>query len=463
MTNDTNQKTNSSLIRQMLKTVQQHNLITNGDRIVVGVSGGADSVSLLRALCALRDVYNLTLITCHVNHKIRPGAAERDQRFVEDLCHNLGVECHVKEVYVESLAREWGISDEEAGRRVRYDFFNEIAGPNGKIATAHNRNDNAETVMMRFMRGTGLHGLTGIPYRRDNIIRPILDVSRNEIEEYLEEIGQAYITDETNLQPIYTRNKIRLNLIPEIQKEFNPNFVDTLANNISNYRDEDDFMLQCARDTIKKYFEIESDKKIWISKDMIEHEHVAIIKRAIRVAFANVFGVDLSAQAVGNIVDLMKRQNGVKMTIIDDIVASVQYSGIMIQEGSDDKMMVEFNLSTDVDNPVVFHTNNISVRYEIVNADNVVNNSTTFYYPINLCKNGFKFRTRRDGDVLAIAPGIRKKLKKFFIDQKVDAVNRDCYWLLVNEHNEIVWIPGLFGSRLKDGDRHGEFVKFTII
>jgi tRNA(Ile)-lysidine synthase len=452
----------NSLVRKMINTIEYHGMIRQNDRIVIGVSGGADSVALLRALHAVQSNYNLTPIVCHVNHKIRPGAAERDQKFVEELCRALGVECHVKEANVEALAREWNMSDEEAGRKVRYDFFNEIAGPNGKIATAHNKNDNAETVMMRFMRGTGLHGLTGIPYQRDNIIRPILDISRDEIEEYLEEISQTHITDETNLQPIYTRNKIRLNLIPEIQREFNPNFVETLTNNISTYRDEDDFMTQSAMTVVEKYFDVEDDRKLWISKDVLRNEHVAVVKRAVRIAFSKVFGVELSSQSVNNIINLIGRPNGVKMSVVDEIVASVQYSGIVIQEGSDDKMMAEFNLRTDVDHPVVLFTSNMSIRYDIVEANNVVNNANCFYCPVHLCRNGFKLRTRRDGDVISIAPGIRKKLKKFFVDEKIDAAKRDDYWLLVNEENEVVWVPGLFGSRLKTEDRSGEFVKFEI-
>lgn len=451
------------LVRNMIKTIDKHNMIAPGDRIVIGVSGGADSVALLRALHAVQSDYNLTLIVCHVNHKIRPGAAERDQKFVEELCRELGVACYVKEADVEALAKEWGMSDEEAGRKVRYEFFNEHICVDGKIATAHNKNDNAETVLMRFMRGTGLHGLTGIPYQRENIIRPILDITRDEIEKYLDEIGQEHITDETNLQPIYTRNKIRLNLIPEIQREFNPNFVDTLANNIPNYKDEDDFMFKCAHNAVEKHFDIENDKKIWISKDIIEHEHVAVVKRAIRMVIADIFGEELPSQIVNNIVDLFKKNTGMKMTVVDDIIASVQHSGILIQEGTDDKMMAEFNLRTDIDYPVVLHTNNMSIRYSVVKAENVINNENTFYYPAQLCRNGFKLRTRRDGDVIVIAPGLRKKLKKFFVDEKVDAAKRDDYWLLVNEKNEIIWIPGLFGSRLKSEDRAGEFVKFEVV
>lgn len=461
MSNYNKYNNQSNLIKKMLSTIKEQSMIQKGDRVVIGVSGGADSVALLRALESIRCDYNLTLIVCHINHKIRPGAAERDQEFVEKLCRDLGIECHVKEAYVESLAKEWNMSDEEAGRRVRYDFFNEVAGADGKIATAHNKNDNAETVMMRFMRGTGLHGLTGIPYRRGNIIRPILDVSRDEIEEYLQEIGQAHITDESNLAPIYTRNKIRLNLIPEIQREFNPGFVDTITNNIANYRDEDDFMSQCADTVIEKYFEVD-DQKIWIAKNVVDHEHIAVIKRAVKMMFAKVFNVELSSQAVNNIVELMRKPNGIKMTVVDDIVASVQYSGIMIMEGVSDKNMVEFNIRSDIDHMVVLFTDTDTIRYGIVEANNVINNANCFYCPTHLCKNGFKLRTRRDGDVISIAPGIKKKLKKFFVDEKVDAAKRDSYWLLVNEHNEVVWIPGLFGSRLEAKDRSGEFVKFCI-
>ena len=452
---------NHNLINKMKNTVKQHNLINCGDKIIVGVSGGADSVALLRALHALRAEYNLDLIVCHVNHKIRPGVAERDQGFVERLCQELGVECYVKEAHVESLAKEWKMSDEEAGRKVRYDFFKEVAGTDGKIATAHNKNDNAETVMMRFMRGTGLHGLTGIPYHRDNIIRPILDISRDEIEEYLEEVGQNHITDETNAQPIYTRNKIRLNLIPDIQDNFNPNFVETLTNNIANYKDEDDYMNKCAMEVVDGYFEFEHEG-LWVSKNILVERHVALVKRAIKIAFSRAFGVELSSQVINNLVALIGKPNGTRMSVVDDIVASVQYSGIMIQCGTPDKMMTEFNLRTDVDDEVVLHTNNMSIRYGVVDAQNVVNNANTFYYPSHLCRHGFKLRTRRDGDVIMIAPGVRKKLKKFFIDEKIDAAERDNYWLLVNENNEVVWIPCLFGGRLKDKDRDGEFVKFVV-
>lgn len=448
------------LIEKMLKTISQHNLISSGDRIVVGLSGGADSVALLTALLALRDAFNLTLIACHINHKIRSGTAERDQRFVEDLCSTLGVECHVKEAQVEALAKEWGLSVEEAGRRVRYDFFHEIAGKDGKIATAHHMNDNVETVLMRFMRGTGLHGLTGIPYRRDNIIRPLLDVSRDEIEKFLRENNISHITDESNFETIYTRNKIRLSLIPEIQREFNPNFLETLTNNIGVYREENDFIVQSASKIIPLYFK-ENKEEIEISKEIVEREHPAIIKRAVLMTMKKVFSIEPSSQVVKNINSLLVKPSGTSFTINDELIAIANYKTVVIRkntvvEKDDNEIVVDINSD-------VVQIDKMNIKIERVTAENVVNNANVFYLPIQSCSSPLIFRTRRDGDVIVIAHNIKKKLKKFFIDSKIPAYERDKYWCLVDENNEVVWIPTLFGSRLEKSKRCGEFWRFEVL
>ena len=451
------------LIKKMLKTISDHNLISHGDRVIVGLSGGADSVALMRALVTLRDEFSLTLVACHVNHKIRSSTAERDQRYVIELCSNLNVECHVKEAYVEELAKEWGLSTEEAGRRVRYDFFNEIAGEDGKIATAHHMNDNVETVLMRFMRGTGLHGLTGIPYQRDNIIRPLLDVSRQEIESYLTENNCSYVTDETNFEPIYTRNKIRLNLIPEIQREFNPNFVETLSNNVAIYREEDDFMTQTAQKAIKKCFVLDANM-FAVDRCFYEHEHIAIVKRSIMIAAKTVWGIDLSSQAVNTIVEAFNKPRGKFFSIGDGLVVLTELSSVNV--GIKNEFNPKINTSEfeiDLNTNGNIQLGNITVKYERVRASDVVNNENVFYYPIDEGCNNLKFRTRRDGDTVIINPLMRKKLKKFFVDKKIPSYEKDKYWLLVNEDNNILWIPKLFGSRLKESQRSGMFIKFWIV
>ena len=456
-------KVEHNLLKTMRNTIAAHNMFEDGDRVVVGVSGGADSVALLRALRAVQSDFNLTVVVCHVNHKIRPGSAERDQEFVRKLCDELGVEFYTKDVEVEALAAELGLSTEEAGRRVRYEFFNEIAGENGKIATAHNRNDNAETVMMRFMRGTGLHGLTGIPYKRDNIVRPILDVARSEIEDYLSSIDQDHITDESNLEAIYTRNKIRLNLIPEIEDVYNPNFINTLTNNIKNYVEEDDYIKKSTDEIIDKYFRSDADN-VKVSCDMIKNVHIAIAKRSLLSEVKRVFGIDLSSQSVQTIIDAFNEVNGFKMNITKDIIVKVDREYVVIGKNvetkKEEKDMREIRVVTQ--DSSIIDLGWVKVRVSNVFEENVVNNDYTYYMPVNKFGYDTIFRTRREGDVVAMDTGLSKKLKKFFIDNKTLARFRDRYWLLIQD-GKVVWIPGLFGGRLKDEERSGEFYKFEIV
>lgn len=449
------------LIERMMKTINRHNLIKNGDKIVVGLSGGADSVALLHALLSISKKFNLNIVACHVNHKIRTDTAERDQKFVEELCKSLGVECYVKEVHVEALAKKWGICTEEAGRRVRYAFFDEIAGCDGKIATAHHMNDNAETVVMRFLRGTGLHGLSGIPYQRNNIIRPLLDVSRKDIELFLTDEGYSHITDESNLIPVYTRNKIRLNLIPEIQRDFNPNFVETLANNISVYRDEDDFMTESALKIIPLYFTA-SENRISISKSVIQKEHIAIIRRAVAIFLKNTFGFEPSLQAINSIVELLNKHSGASFDICNELTVISNYENVVIFT----KVVVQRNMSEfciNLSENGVIYVDDMIINHSQVSAVNVENNPSVFYLPASYAEKYMVIRTRREGDVLNVAPSIRKKLKKFFIDEKIPSYERDKYWVLANQKNEVLWIPKLFGGRLDESERKGDFVKFEIL
>ena len=241
-------------------TIAEHNMFNNGDTVVVGVSGGADSVMLLHCLNVIKNDYNLNIVVAHINHKIRIGTAERDAKFVEDLCEKMGIEYHLKEIDIPTFAEENSMSEEEAGRLARYSFFSELAGKSGKIATAHNANDNVETVLMRFMRGTGVKGLSGIPYKRGNIVRPILNVSRTDIEGYIEENGLEHITDETNFENIYTRNKIRLDLIPFMQEKFNPNLINTVSESIMSYREDAEYFDNIVNELFETVVSVEEMK-----------------------------------------------------------------------------------------------------------------------------------------------------------------------------------------------------------
>lgn len=216
------------LEQKALCALRQYSLFSQGDRIAVGVSGGADSVALLRFLAALRPQFGWDLVVCHIHHGLRGAEADRDECFVRALAERLGLPCAVSRIDAAALALRDHISVEEAGRTARYAFFAQTAGEGGRIATAHTLDDSIETVLMNLVRGTGLRGLCGIPRIRGNIVRPLLDCTRAEVEDYLGTLGQPYCTDSTNLTDDYTRNRIRHDILPRLCA-LNPNFPGAMA------------------------------------------------------------------------------------------------------------------------------------------------------------------------------------------------------------------------------------------
>lgn len=238
------------LIDKVRETVEKHGLIEKNQHIVLGLSGGPDSMCLFDVLMSLRDEMGIEIHPVHVNHMIRPGDADEDQAYVEGVCRARGTECTVYVRDCPAIAREEGMTSEEAGRKVRYDAFyetaekitDELVKSEGisrveavkrvRIAVAHNSDDQTETVLFRLIRGTGTDGLAGMAYRRRErgfeVIRPVLDVSREEIEEYCRERKLEPVTDETNSKGIYTRNRIRLDLLPMLEREYNENMKATL-------------------------------------------------------------------------------------------------------------------------------------------------------------------------------------------------------------------------------------------
>ena len=259
--------------KQIRRTICEHNLIEKGDHIVLGLSGGPDSVCLFHVLLTMADELDLTIHPVHINHKFRPGAAEADQEYVENLSRRFGAEARVFTVDCSALAQELGQTSEEAGRKARYDAFfqvadevaateadasgagDDVSSARVKIAVAHNANDQAETVLFRILRGTGMDGIAGMAYAREErrgdsvqtdsngmqtdrhsgsgrsyqIIRPLLDTWREDVEAYCDEKGLDPVTDHTNSEEVYTRNKIRLDLIPYIEEKYNSNIQQALV------------------------------------------------------------------------------------------------------------------------------------------------------------------------------------------------------------------------------------------
>ena len=241
---------------KVLNTIRKYNLIKNGDKIVLGVSGGPDSISMLDILNNIKkeNQIDFDITVAHVNHLIREEAIE-DERYVKEYCEKNKIKYYIKRIDVQNIAKEKKIGTEEAGRIARYDFFDEILQKtnSNKIGIAHNKNDKIETIIMHILRGSGISGLKGIEPIRDNkYIRPLIECERTEIEQYCEEYKLNPKIDKTNFENEYTRNKIRNIVIPYIKEEFNPNIIETINRLSELVTEEDNFIEKVVKEQYKK-------------------------------------------------------------------------------------------------------------------------------------------------------------------------------------------------------------------
>ena len=242
------------LKEQVIDTIKKYNLIEENDSVIIGVSGGPDSICLLHILNELKQELNFKIYVAHINHMIRKEADEETE-YVKEFCKNIGVECFVKKINVVKIAKESKMGTEEAGRKIRYNFFEEVLKNtnSNKIATAHNNNDKVETIIMNILRGSGISGLKGLdPIRENKFIKPLIEVSREEIETYCEENKLNPKIDKSNSENIYTRNKVRNTVIPYIKKEFNPNILKTINRLSEVATEEDDYLNKVTESTFNK-------------------------------------------------------------------------------------------------------------------------------------------------------------------------------------------------------------------
>lgn len=246
--------------QRILETITKYNLIESGDKIVLGVSGGPDSISMLNILYELKEQLKFSIYVCHVNHGLRKDAI-LDEQYVEEYCKNKNIEFFVLHANINEEAQTNKMGLEETGRKIRYEFFNKILKQtnSNKIAIAHNKNDNAETVIMNILRGSGINGLRGIEPKNDIYIRPLIEIERQIIEEYCKQENLQPRHDETNDENEFTRNKIRNIVIPYIKREFNPNIVNSMERLSKLAREEKNYI---DLEISKKYDEIKIEENL---------------------------------------------------------------------------------------------------------------------------------------------------------------------------------------------------------
>lgn len=291
-----------------IETIQRYNMLPRGSRVVAGFSGGADSVALLSFLWELRQKLDLTVVACHVNHQLRGEEAQRDEAFCRNFCRERGIELAIFRENVREGAKEAGQSVEEYARELRYRHFGELlSSESDRIATAHNANDLAETVLFHLARGTGLKGLVGIPPVRGQIIRPLLYCSRAEIENYCMENKLDYITDSSNLTDEYTRNRIRHHLLP-MMEEINPAFVKSAIRLSKQAQLEEDYL---EKQLFAELASLALGENQW-SREEFLRLHPAMQKR-MAAFWLEKAGAECSGKKIDDVLALIARQGTLEL------------------------------------------------------------------------------------------------------------------------------------------------------
>ena len=461
-----------TLANKAKATMLKYNMIQKGDSIVVGISGGADSVCLLHLLKSISEEYAIKLYGVHLNHMFRGAEADADALYVEEFCKALNIPSFIRVFDVPAYARQKGLSSEEAGREVRYKLFYEILNKVGatKIAVAQNLNDHAETILMRFMRGTGAEGLTGIDAVRGEIIRPLIEVERREIEEYCSCNFLEPRLDKTNLEPIYSRNKVRLELLPYIQDNFNPNIMNSLVRLADILRDENDFLERLTQKEFEKLAQ-SRENEIVFNIEEISKLDPAIRKRLIRLGILRLAGslTGYDYRNIENVLELRSRNTGAAVVLPRGLKAYVSYQNLILAkhiEKKDEKWY--YNLITEGVNKIeqlnaIIQIHRIKKEdiaqntFSSTNKQRALNSFNTVYIDEDKINDGLTFRNRREGDRFSpVGMKGSKKLKDYFIDEKVPKADRDSVELIA-DGSEIVWIIGKRLSekyRLTNETRH---------
>ena len=415
---------------KLKKALSKYSMLSSGDRVVVALSGGADSVALLCVLNSLKEEYNLTLYACHLNHNIRGDEAKRDENFVRDLCEKSGVELFVKSVDVPDVAKNSKQSLELCGRNERYKFFKELSEKlNAKVATAHTASDNLETVLYNITRGTAVSGLTGIHPVRDYIIRPLILCTREDIECYCRDNSLSFVTDSTNLTDDYTRNNIRHNVVPTL-KSINPDVFEAVGRMSDTLTDVKSYLDKIALKEInncKTEHGYDCKKLLELDKAVLTHTICMIAKNS---------DADISHRHIELIIKALSDSGSVDLT---DSKRAVCKQGVL--------RIVDRNFNNSETAEVALLKSDCVKYISKEELKNVNKKLLTDCINCDIITESTVFRTRQEGDVFTLPKrNVSKTLKKLFNEMKIPAEKRSSIRLVANG-NTVLWIEGIGVSK----------------
>ena len=417
------------LFREILKLNKKYNLIENSDTIVVGFSGGPDSVFLVEMLKKLQYFFNFKIYLVHINHLLRGEDADSDENFSFEYAKKNNLEIFIKRIPVKEISKEVGKTLEEVGREERYKFFSEIyekVGAN-KIATAHNKDDQIETFLFRLIRGTSLQGLEGIKIKNNNIIRPISEIYKKDILKYLNKNEIQYKIDKTNFENEFTRNSIRLDLIPFIEERYNIKFKDKIFSLIEEIRENN----QNNSLSLSNY--TDSENRIILEKIKFLSD---FDKKNLFSLFLNQKNIEFNRNKIDEINSLIK-SNGTKKIDLDKTYRIVKdYTHLYIEDKKEDCVINNNVIQLKIPSEQIF--DNFKIRINIVENLDIPKKKNQYLLDA-LYNDIIEVRYRKEGDRIFLDENHSKKVKEVFIDQKIPKDIRDRLPIFLY-NNKIFWI-----------------------
>lgn len=429
------------MIQRIEEFMKQWHMLPENGRILVGFSGGADSLCLMEVLRELSKKYGLTLRAVHVHHGIRGESADKDAAFVEEYCKKHAIDCQVYRVFAEDEARKYHIGLEEAGRQLRYRLFQKEARDwNAQaVAVAHHKNDQAETMLFQMARGSSLTGAGGIRPVQGQIIRPLLCTDRDEIRAFLRERGLSWREDATNEDTVYTRNLIRKEVIPLLSK-INTEAVSHLAALALDLQQTENYM-QKQEDRLWKQLVREKKDSLCLDDGLAEEDGLLLFRICYRAIIKSAGGAkDITREHARGVAALFDMPCGKTYTLPDGMKAWREKDGVCVGRQKAARADAMYRLS--LEEPCFVGTWKVTLFLHTVKPGKITEKTYTKWVDYDKIKSNLILRRRQPEDVLCIdMAGHHKKLNRFLIDRKIPQHKRDSLWLFADGCH-VVWIPG---------------------
>jgi tRNA(Ile)-lysidine synthase len=454
---------NKTVEQKALKFIDENHLVEKGDKILVALSGGADSVFLLSFLLKFRNRFKIQVAAFHLNHKLRGKSSNADAKFCSDFCKHNKIELILVEKDVKTSAKKMKVSVEEAGREIRYNELNKAVNKIGfsKIATAHNASDNVETILLNFIKGAGIKGLAGIPIKRDNIIRPIHCLTAEEIRKYLKANKIPFRVDESNLDSDYERNFLRNEIIPKLKQRLNPRFEEKVINTSKIISEINSFVEHQVERLSHDIVNYEGKVLRIITKKILKLDR-RFLKVFLKSVIGNKFNTELSSENIYALMELVFSQTGNEVHLKEKLVAIKDRDVLVVRKISSNKSEKAFH-KIKVGEKLKVDGKIISISELSKKMFKFTQDKSVEFVSGDSLKNSFEIRKWKAGDKFQpIGMKGTKKISDFLSDEKTSSIKKKDQLVLTNS-GKIVWVIGFrIDERFKVTSETKKMLKLTI-